>query len=374
MRRAPRLLNPLLQRLYLYRFAYVQVDPGDPVSLTRWGIEGAQLAAVGAGRSGWRGLFAACAPFSPVCSAPAISPSPALLRRIRRRQPLRPLILCRTAFEGFQNAPKLRPLVQPLAKALDLTAPDDGVRPLFRLRAWPGPAGAPAEAFRRFPDHPRRVWARLCVRLNPTSSFWRQEDGLVAEQLDLFNPAPRRLTPAALARDQRTFDAVFLAQFAGLEQSRWVFAADPALLCWFRCDCARLTSPRIPCWDFPLTPDPRAPRPGFVLAGDADIRFARLSAAFPTIHLDGGPRQWRYRAARQAPAGQRGWLTDAAPRAVARIMINRRRLVFWRTDQGWISAPAAIGASGEVPDQSDFFADRFESLRLLARPNRSRQR
>jgi len=355
-------LNPLQQRLLLYGFAYVQLDPRQPTTVQDWGLPGLQLAPVGAGAESWRRRLLGCTRWSETAAYPVASPAIALLRRIRRRQPWRPLILVRTAFESANLSRHLGALAWPRPDVAGFLTDGDAARPLRWLRAWPEPEGEMATAYAERAEHPRRAWARLCVRRRPQSRFLVCEDGSLLEQMALFGARSRLRPPAGWRAASAAFDAAFIGQFAGRRGVCRVMAEDRASLAWFARDCRRLLGPSAHCWRWPHTPDARDPLTHFILTADRDIRFAALDPSAPSFHLDGNASRRRYRAARiQRPAGELGWRAAAQPAARAHITMNAKRLTFWRTAEGWISAPAAADA----PDESEALRQRLMGLRAL---------
>ena len=68
-------LDPLNQRLYLYRFAYVALDPLIALDPNRWALPHLQVIPGTVERQGWHRLLGRCRPFNNLANAAVINPT-----------------------------------------------------------------------------------------------------------------------------------------------------------------------------------------------------------------------------------------------------------------------------------------------------------
>ncbi len=321
-------LNPLLQRLLLYRFALVEFQPGTRLPRYRWGLPYLQqLQAHGA----WATVLEEAAPFNPLGLVPVASPSLAALIQVRRRQPDRPLILCRPLFAPLPRSARMRALVRTVHQVARVLDPDDPFLPLRWSAPLPDQAGQFLSAW--FDDHPYQKLAQLMRRRNPHSRFDFREDGHLLEQLNLFAEAQPMIVPRAIHDELHALERCVRTQLATPARCRLVFASKEERLDWFRRDCLRSLPLRYRCLDFPSLPEPRDPLPYLVLVHDARVRMRLLPAGMPMFHLDGFSQDLRYRVARTCQ-GRPGWLNESAG-ATAVYAVREGLFRFVQESRGW---------------------------------------
>jgi len=299
-------LNPIQQRLFLYRFAYVHLAPGLILDPAAWGLHGLQ-ALPGEQDPGWRFALQACRPYSPVVPEAVISPSLRILNRLRRLQPQRPLILCRTAFEDPPAADRLRRLPARRSGWTEFLAPSDATRPLFWLCERPAAMGDQIAASRLYPDHPYRARIEILRKACPASDWWVQEDGSAVEQLKLFCRNQDDYPPTPFRDECGRYDDAFRRQLGHPAPSCYVFSRNPVRLAWFRRDCRRLLPAATFCWNYPDLPDRRDPLRHFLLIADHAVKHRRLEQRLPCLHLDGDNQRCHYRSARLGLLGTAAW-------------------------------------------------------------------
>lgn len=354
-------LNPIQQRLFLYNFAYVQIDPFGSMDTTPWDLPGLQFIPPSGQGNEWRRLFSGLDPYSPVTHYPVISPSLAALRNIRRHQPTRRMIFCQTAFEPVISTKKLvrlNGLNNKLARVLNEADP---FRPLYYIGDWPNPDHSWFPPYRRFDRHPMARALKITRAANPESRFFVQEDGTLAQQCSLFSRTDPFEDDAEYRRERENFEHQFRTRIGELEAGAFVFARDKELLAWFRRDSTRLLGKRHYCWAFPQLPDHRDPLCHLILICDGDARFSNLEPRFPQIHLDGGPRDLRYRQMRFITPGQPRWQSRVTPDAAAIFNGGEHQMIFYKTDHGWFSQDTG----NEAPDSNEMFAWRVDMLKDL---------
>jgi len=360
------MLNPLTQRLLLYRFAAVEIDPIHPVDLRAWDLARLQLAPLHRDRAEWQRLLIGCERFSETELTPVISPSLVALTKLRRRQPTRPLIHCRTAFEPPASTDALRRLARadhPLALIL---SPSDAIASL----RWISPRASRARTSLLAYDHPGKHPLELirshARRTAPSVGLEYREDGRLQVQDHLFEPAGGIPLPSDLSARLALHEHVFTKQLADAHGRRYVFSAEADRLEWFRRDCRRLLSNRVFCWDFPEGPDPRDPLTHFILTHDSILRFQGLEDEVPELSLDGDPLCDEYRTARRPPRAQPTWLDPHPVDAGARITAGKSELRFVQRGEAWFSYRAPVRAH----DRSEELARRVHASRLLGRKQR----
>lgn len=349
-------LTPVAQRLVLYRFAIVEVQPDHPIIPLGWGLP--YLQALPTQRA-WDRFLRFCAPFNALSQGPVISPSLAVLRKLRQHQPTRPLILVRPAHDT-PVAPWLsRQLVRAYHPAASLTPADDAIDPLLWMTPCKPIPAFDMVAYHDKGAHPLIRLSGLMRKWNPQSSIYFREDGVPQEQLWLFANYHQRDVPPKLTANIHSWAHKLKTRLQALEIHHYVFAKDLERLNWFRRDVLRTLPPKFRCVDFPYQPDPRDPSIVFVCTRDAQIKLLNL-APLPSIHLDGDPRTLAYREARMQQ-GRPHWLSRCAPVCTARYPAPEGVMRFQGDASGWRSFPGGP----EVNDQSQAFHNRAEILRLL---------
>ena len=352
--------NPLQQRLFLYRFALLHIDPIVGLCPQFLALPGLQYLRGNRDLEQWDRLLQGCYPFSELGDTAVISPSLTSLLRLRKYQPLRPLILCRTAFEpvkakGYMN--KLVRRCHPITWLLN-----DATNPIY----WLSPRGQSSvdrvQAYVGRSRHPLEVLARLLREYLPESLIITREDGLILEQGNLFVSRPPLCTPDHLARSRLKHEITFRDQFQQQSGACYLFSARSDRLDWFRRDCTRLLDARVFCWNYPEQPDPRDPLVHFILVPDAAIRFASLGPLLPALHLDGTEKQLHYRAVRRSPGGRPRWMELERVDAFARFPSKQGSMLFYFRDNSWFCQG---GPSDVVEDRSQEFRERLEALNLL---------
>ena len=299
-------LNPIQQRLYLYRFAYVHLAPGLVLDHKSWNLSGLQCLQRER-EPGWRRALKACRPFSVSATTTVISPSLVALSRLRQEQPYRPLIYCRTAFEEPPRMNRLRRLVMRRPGTTEFLAPSDATRPIFWLCDRPREHGNKVAALNLFPQHPYLARAQILKRSRPSSDWLLREDGVAVEQLSLFDPIEHGHCGDAYSQECTLFDQSFRRDTTGRSGRTYVFAANAARLAWFRRDCRRLLPAGTFCWEFPQVPDPRDSLRHYILIVDKAVKHRRLESGLPCLHLDGTTQQHYYRNARLGRLSPASW-------------------------------------------------------------------
>lgn len=352
-------LNPLQQRLFLYGFTYVQMDPFSPIDEDTWQIPGLQSLLEPRFFHGWCGILRRCRPFSETAHQPVISPSLRGLLRLRQRSPLRPLILCQTAFEPVFPAAKLRHLARPNRQLGKLLDRNDPLHPLYWVGCRPRLLGREVRAWSGLERHPFEELLMRLVREHPQSQIWIQEDGRLLEQPSLFATHRKSPPTTSFRRQLAHFEGLFREQWAGFKGSAYVFSRSRARLAWFRRDCLRLLGTRICCWPFPCMPDPRDPLPHLILVRDQHVRLTRLERVLPCYFLDGEERRNLFRQYRVGNRKGPRWIAETEPRTAATHRTQGRELVFWLTEHGWQSQSSGGSA---LAHKDELFAQHLEMM------------
>ena len=352
--------GPLKQRLLLYGFAWLQVDPFMHGLVKTLGIEGLQLLESGPDAHHWRELFAGADRFSEHAAYAVASPSLSALKRIRSAQPQRPLIFIQTAYASPPGPRALAALFGSRPSLARRLHPSDPFRPLKLYRGVAFKQKPQRHlAYREFPRHPMADFKDHAQRADPYSQFWAQEDGLVLQQPDLFQPC-RRL-PDFLARSLPFYDQLFLLQIDDIPCGAYILASEREPLDWFRSDCVRLLGKHYVCWDFPQQNDPRDPLIPLILAHDALLEFATLDRDLPVIHLDGSERSFRFRQLRKRKPQPPIWRPDKTGDRIAGHMCCGYRLSFSHHQEGWFCADGQT----KGPDGGRQFDKYLETLEEL---------
>ena len=355
-------LNPLQQRLFLYGFAYIKIDPFFPIDPEQWGQGSLQYLPASSRKASWRHLFCYCDLYQSHRASPVVSPSLKGLLELRRLFPRRPLIFCRTAFEPEPKSGALRRLWGPRGWLPRLLHAEDGIEPLHWLAKRDYGPFCPVRAYERFPMHPLgMLWRRLKNR-RPHSAFTIQEDGLIAEQPDLFHPQKRFEVPAGFERSRTQLDASLREQLESLRGRYRVFAQNREMLEWFRRDCVRLLGCRFRCRPFPYVPDPADPHTHFVLVPDSRLRFQRLSRGWGSLHLDGDRMRRYFREYRLSDSGAPSWWAESPVTARAQWRSSAGVLTFFKCRKAWRSWD---GRDLAVADRGEEFARRAAAIRAL---------
>ena len=345
-------VSPILQRLLLYGFAYVQVDPEHSCGALAWRLAGLSFAGQNQKRP-WP-FFNGLA-VNRADEAPLASSSLSVLKRARQLRPNRPLIYCQTPFEQWTPPNRLKRLLAWRRPVTSVLHPEDPFRPLLFM--GPVPAGAKRlDAYRRFDEHPYRGLFSQAVARCPTSRFFVREDGSLAEQLDLFAPAPAWRPNADFEKRRDLFAACFRQQIVNIESGAYLFARDRDRLEWFRRDCVRCLSRRTVVWDFPAMPDRDDPLRHLMLVHDPLIRRGRLAPHYPSLHLDGDAQSIRYRQARFPSQATPGWQSLTQARAKASVILDGCAFRFEQLDDDWFSSTGKLHAA--VPDQGRIFLEK----------------
>lgn len=323
-------LNPLQQRLLLYRFAVLEVLGGDVLEPLGLGLPHLQQVKATAG---WRRILTRCPPLNPLGSAPVVSPSLTALRRIRKTQPTRPLIWCRPAYLPSATT-GARALIRPHHQLCVLLAKEDPLLPLRRHP--PSPTSSQETTLLHATEiHPGQRLLQRRQRDNPGSLLYLREDGRVQEQWSLFQPI-KQLAHHDLERAVSRHYQHFQQSIGGLCGCHYVCAGEASRLAWFARDCLRVLPPRFRCVTPPFTPKSGDPFTYFILSHDPTLRLTRLNPAFPLLHLDGDADTRRYRAARQA-RGRPRWQCEEHAEVSAQIMFPEGVMRFVLKDGVWQS-------------------------------------
>ena len=354
------ILNPLQQRLFLYRFAVVQIAPGSTASPGGWGLPGLQWLNPFRNRHNWRSMFPECLPFSNLTGYPVASPSLPALCRLRLRQPRRPLVFLQTAFEPLRRNPQLKGLIRPAHSVTKILAPEDPIQPLFWLDGRPDRNVTLLECYREMGNHPREEYMRKIERRNPGLLILVREDGELLLQPNLFDPFNRGKNPLSYERRIHGFDQRLGKTLAALRGRFFVFSKKRERLEWFRRDGLRALGIRACFWRYPTQPDPRDPLTHFILVQDSKIRFQRLNPRIPQLHLDGDSRTLRYRTVRSQTLGSGDWFSPKPPEAFARFEVEHRCLTFAFGEDGWRSHACD---TKNAPDKTGLFRQRLYLFR-----------
>ena len=352
--------GPLKQRLLLYGFAWLQVDPFMSNAVEMLGIKGLQLLETGPDAHHWRSLFAGADAYSQHSAYAVISPSLSTRKLIRATQPQRPLIYVQTAYASPPGPRALSALFGGRPQLARRLHPSDPFRPLrlYRSVSFKQPPELHL-SYQEFPRHPMADFKDHAERVDPYSQFWAQEDGLILQQRSLFH-AGRRL-PDFLARSLPYYDQLFLQQIRDIPQGAYFLATDRETLDWFRSDCVRLLSKHYSCWDFPEQGDPRDPCVPLILVHDALLEFAALDRDLPLIHLNGSERLFRFRALRKRNPQPPNWRPDKPGNRIAHHIYYGYRLTFSHHHEGWFCADGQTNG----PDGEQQFSQYLDTLEEL---------
>ena len=352
--------NPIQQRLFLYRFAFLHLDPVVGLCPELLSLPGLQYLPGNRDLQQWDRLLQGCFPFTELGNGAVISPSLTALLRLRKYQPMRPLIFCCTAFEPLRSTSYLARLVRRCHPVTWLL--HDATDPLFWVSPRQEATVTRVEAYLGKSPHPLKQLADLLRQHVPESLIIIREDGLLLEQGNLFVSRPPLQTPEKLVRSRINHEASFREQFSRHNGACYLFSSTGERLEWFRRDCTRLLDARVYCWNFPERPDPRDPLVHFILAPDAAIRFTSLDARLPGLHLDGTQRHFHYRETRRSGGGRPHWLERKRVEAYARFPSKQGSMLFYYCGKKW---RCHGGPSEVVQDRSLAFAQRLEALNLL---------
>lgn len=354
-------LDPLRQRLRLYRFAGVHVLSGEPLSPLRWGLPHLEACR---GNRHWAETFRDCRPYRAGSEAPVLAGDLASLQRIRIRHPKRPLIFVQSAFERLRKPKTLARLCRAEHPVTELLDPHDFACPLFWLDRWPSGQTTTLQVYGHFDDHPLRAKLDFLRRHHPGCRFTIREDGLILEQLPLFQATPHKPVPSLFDRHERGFSRALAHQLKPFRGIHYVLATNSERLRWFQRDCLRVLGNRCHCWNFPEAPDPRDPLLHFVLASDRAIRHARLDGRYPLLHLDGNRRHWHYRQARHCldQPGLMAWCAPPIDQTLAWLDVRGEQWCFEYRQDAWHCA-ARPHPNGE--NRSADFHTRLQALARL---------
>lgn len=321
------MLGPLRQRLELYGFASVQIDPRQPLQPWQWQLQGLEAAT----RSlAWESLLFRCLPFSLNTNAPVISNSLAFLDRIRKKSPERWLIHCQTAFEKPLGRQSFRRLM--IKKPLPFLHRMDAMTP---LRWLPGLWHQKAVRITHYPrQHPQDLRLKTLQKRFPCHQFRCLEDGQLLVQLNLFGgkvQIPRGSGAAMSALDQA------VRSQTGALNGGWLIASgERQRLNWFRRDLVRIWRGRYDFWDGELPAYPSVQGSMLVLVSDADLKWGLPHVeGWPMLHLDGDVRTLAYRHARQVPANPPSWVSNVPVIGQASWRWQGKTFWFQKTKLGW---------------------------------------
>ena len=290
-------LDPLAQRLLLYRFASVHLQPEARIEPLRWGLPYLQRLAGASGH--WQHVFDGCLPFRELGEEPVISPSLSALLAVRKRQPRRPLIHCIPAFAKQAQTHKLAQLPRRFHFLASLLDPRDATQPLLWAGEMPRRLETRLLAYSEA-THPLEKLRKWRQQANPHSLFTWQEDGQLLEQLG-FGSSPFLLNrPPALVQSLASLELKFSGQIGRLQGTYYVFSSDWERLAWFQRDCLRLLPHRFRCLHYSEEPHPQDPFVHFVLVHDPQVLMRRVRPEWKVIHLEGDLRRFLFRACRQA--------------------------------------------------------------------------
>jgi len=336
---ASRPLSPLLQRLHLYFFAYAQIDPTCPLQ-EKWKLGNPQWVGSESRRARWRGVLGPLKPMNPMGPCPVCSDSAQALRKVRQKQPSRPLILCQTPFEPLLPKSKLRGLAHHpnwITPVLWTADPTDVLLWGQELQNLNTKYTAP---FLKSEVHPlRRLWQRLKRHHDPrvfSHRFGLREDGRIEDQLPLFE-ATSTCDISTIEKTLVTHDAAFLAAVKNAKRRSYIFSRSATSLAWFARDVTRLLGPSFHTTIFPQLPDSRDPQSFFVLVKDASIAFSRLLPDCGSLHLDWQPQSLAFRRYRMMPNGTATWRGLRTPVAMDRLEYGGFHWSFHKTANGWQS-------------------------------------
>lgn len=357
-------MSPLEQRLRLYRFAYVQIDPTCPFE-TPWLREAPQWVGPESRRTLWSQVLGSLPTVNFLASGPVVAPSPVLLAHVRRRQPDRPLILCQTPFEPVYAPSRLRSLIRVNHWIPSVLWRGDATDLLFWGRSPEAARTKQLSIFLNIRAHPlRALWHLLAQQVERWvlfDRFFLREDGHIEEQLPLFG-RPSRISQNPADGVQLRYDAAFKAAIEASLRRTYVFSSASESLAWFARDVVRLLPSSAHVRSFPHHPDPSDPQTFFVTVRDSAIRFARLDGLYAQIHLDWNTRSVAFRRYRMKAEGCTRWRCLRATRAVEFLDIEGQRWCFHLTERGWQSH---LGEMTGIPHAQSSLAERIAAWRCL---------
>lgn len=322
------MMNPLVQRLKLYGFALVQVDPRRPINPYAWELPGLQAVVTG---QHWKGLVSQCLPFSKLSEAPVLARSGAVLEKLRKRQPKRPLIWCQTAFEKPPQGTFWRKLLH--SKPLPFVVSKDPGWPL--LWVPPHPVNPP-DLMMPYPlKHPLLKRLRVFQKTYPEHRFWLEEDGELALQYNLFEAHQPQLNGWQRELD-RCEGAVLKDMTEKLQSPHLVVTHRAETLEMFRMDMVRWWGKRF-CLQRGQIPEIQAAFGRLlVLVTDTELRWAAPAfRGWPVVHLGGSTWQRKYRMLRVSEPREPGWCSHETLLGEASLMGERGMMRFHRSSYGW---------------------------------------
>lgn len=343
---------PVTQRLELYGFAWVQVDPTRPIEPWRWGLGDLQKGHAG---ENWEFLFKNCKPFNPVSSLPVISPSLPWLKNLRAENPLRPLLFCQTAFESWPRLGHVKAL--PIRETFPFLNRDDAWRPL----QWASlPEAHPQLVLDEYEQkHPREQLFQLLLEANPEGTQWFQEDGRIAIQQSLFGTTTALFNWQKLANTEalqqevtdvlRTLSGSWLV--CAMKRERWRY---------FSQDLCRHRRGQYFLREELVAPYKEMRGPLLVFAEHSSLRWGDLRCkGWPVIHLDGKSLEHHYRVLRVGESRMPSWNWDEPVRGSAHWVLGRKTFTFQLTDSGWrspVTSEALPSAEGLLRELLDCFS------------------
>lgn len=351
--------NPLLGRLWCYRFALVQCDVRRTLAVASWGLPQVSRHLTPHTPPIWRRVLAGLPEYQGQKEGVVLSPCLAALRELRQNHPRLALILLQTPFEPPPPASSLRRCVG-IIRYPGLCRPEDPLQPLRRLPAAKAPAGVFLEAYRRY-GFPLLDLAEAIQDLAPNCRVHAAENGLLQVQLSLMNPYQAE-HERPWRQKRRAFDALLASQWFRLPFPRLVVARNAERCRHFRGDVLRVLGWRHRPIDLEAWRDGLPhPERTCVLAEDRHLLFRDLQNLF-IVHLD--EDRHAFRTARTLPFGDEQWLETESVNALSLIQIGGRRLCLVRGDRGWSLATQSVFAR-DLPlvDQQE----RLTHLRQLFR-------
>ncbi|MDJ0836160.1 MAG: hypothetical protein QNK37_06550 [Acidobacteriota bacterium] len=359
------MLDPLRQRLLLYRFAVVQLDPHLILEPEDWQLNRLQYLPGPYERHYWDQVLGRCESFRTLSNDPVISPSLSVLAKVRAERPDRPLIFCRTAFEPTVSRHSTHHLPRPADPVTGMLQSGDPWLPLYRVALREQAPLPHIKAYHPSRPHPLARIHRAFQQYDPHALLTLREDGQSQAQSHLFyRPVGPFLLPGELMRLRHLHDHAFRKQLSDLRGRYYIFANKKEPLDWFRRDCKRLLPAHVFCWDYPEGPDPRDPLTHFILVPDAAIRFAVLNPKIHGFSLDGDGHRDLYRLVRWPAVGDPDWFSDGQAEARAEYRVRGEVLTFHRNGRGWFCQRSPEAAR----DKSVEFQQRLNALKLLTAP------
>lgn len=354
-------VQPLLhQRLDLYRFAYVMVDPIQLPCQRDW-----LLPRLTASVANDEALAARLHLPTPMAGerGPILSSCIRRLHYWRNKDCLRPLILLRPAFEHTVAPHRLAGLARVPPILGRMMFEHDAYTPL----EWRRPMGAVAKTpeiqfSHKGEQHPLLMRYRALCKSYPYSTFTIQEDGRIAEQTSLASLLSQRSICQPDHDAFEAYDQQWLKNYGHHQGHCYVMSRSKAALSWFARDSLRLLGPYAYRWFYPQEPDLRNSGLNWILVQDHALRWTYLQRNIPVVQLDCDPSTTAFRQLRLMQGGRVRWRSSNMLVAKGLLQLGKQSILCQDVGRGWQLALSEQAAE----DRSLMLNRKLEAMTMLS--------